>query len=119
MDKRIRAHENDRTPDRRLKIGYVSPNFWGHCQAFFTVPLFSNHDRENFEIHCYSDVKVPDATTGRLRGWANSWRNIVGMSDDKVAEMIRDDRIDILVDLNLHMAENRMLLFARKPAPCR
>jgi predicted O-linked N-acetylglucosamine transferase (SPINDLY family) len=112
-----KPHENDRTPDRRLKIGYVSPNFWGHCQAFFTVPLFSNHDRENFEIYCYSDVKVPDATTGRLRGWANVWRNIVGMSDDQAVELIRKDGIDILVDLNLHMAENRMLLFARKPAP--
>jgi protein O-GlcNAc transferase len=111
------AHENDRSPDRRLKIGYVSPNFWGHCQAFFTVPLFSNHDHGNFEIYCYSDVKVPDATTGRLRGWADSWRNIVGMNDDQVAEMIRKDRIDILVDLNLHMAENRMRLFALKPAP--
>ena len=112
-----RPHENDRSPDRRLKIGYVSPNFWGHCQAFFTVPLFSNRDRENFEIHCYSDVKIPDAMTGRLRGWADSWHNIVGMSDDQAAEMIRSDGIDILVDLNLHMSENRMLLFARKPAP--
>jgi protein O-GlcNAc transferase len=112
-----KPHENDRSPDRRLKIGYVSPNFWGHCQALFTVPLFSNHDRQNFEIHCYSDVKAPDATTGRLRGWANSWRNIVGLSDDQAAEMIRNDHIDILVDLTLHMAENRILLFARKPAP--
>jgi predicted O-linked N-acetylglucosamine transferase (SPINDLY family) len=110
-------HGNDLSPDRRLKIGYVSPNFWGHCQSFFTVPLLSNHDHRNFEIHCYSDVKGPDAMTGRLRGWADSWRNIVGVSHDQAAEMIRNDRIDILVDLTLHMAENRILLFARKPAP--
>jgi predicted O-linked N-acetylglucosamine transferase (SPINDLY family) len=62
-------------------------------------------------------VKNADEMTGRLRGWADSWRNIAGMSDDQAAEMIRGDGIDILVDLNLHMAENRMLLFARKPAP--
>lgn len=112
-----KSHENDRSPDRRLKIGYVSPNFWGHCQALFTVPLFSNHDHKNFEIYCYSDVKAPDAMTGKLRGWADHWRNIVARSDEQVADMIREDRIDILVDLTLHMAENRMLLFARKPAP--
>ncbi len=108
---------NDRSPDRRLKIGYVSPNFWGHCQAFFTAPLFSNHDHGKFEIFCYSDVKVPDAATAKIRGWADHWRSIVGMSDEAVAEMIRQDGIDILVDLTVHMAENRMLLFARKPAP--
>jgi len=108
---------NDRSPDRRLKIGYVSPNFWGHCQAFFTTPLFANHDHGKFEIFCYSDVKVPDAATAKIRGWADHWRSIVGMSDEAVAEMIRRDGIDILVDLTMHMAENRMLLFARKPAP--
>jgi predicted O-linked N-acetylglucosamine transferase (SPINDLY family) len=113
----IRPHENDRSPNRRLKIGYVSPNFWGHCQFLFTSPLFSNHRHDEFEIHCYSDVKTPDEFTARLRGWADVWRNIAGMNDDQAAELIRRDKIDILVDLTLHMAENRMLLFARKPAP--
>jgi protein O-GlcNAc transferase len=112
-----KPHENDRSPDRRLRIGYFSPNFWGHCQSFFTLPLFANHDRENFEIYCYSDVKFPDATTARLRGFANSWKNTVALTEDQIAEQIRVDRIDILVDLTLHMAENRMLVFARKRAP--
>jgi len=111
------GHPNDRSPGRRLRIGYVSPNFWGHCQALFTVPLFSRHDHQQFEIYCYSDVKSPDSFTGRLRAWADVWRSTVAMSDEQVAELIRRDQIDILVDLTLHMAENRMLLFARKPAP--
>jgi protein O-GlcNAc transferase len=113
----IKPHGNDRSPGRRLRIGYVSPNFWGHCQSLFTIPLLSNHYRENFYIYCYSDVAAPDATTVRLRSFASVWRNIVGMNDDQVAELIRKDQIDILVDLTLHMAENRILLFARKSAP--
>jgi protein O-GlcNAc transferase len=110
-------HENDRSPHRRLRIGYVSPNFWGHCQALFTVPLFANHDHRDFEIFCYSDVKSPDVLTARLRTGADVWRSIVGIDDEQAAQIIRRDRVDILVDLTLHMAENRMLLFARRPAP--
>jgi len=109
--------DRDRDPDRRLKIGYVSPNFSIHCQCLFMPALLSNHDHKQFEIFCYSDVKAPDAVTERLRGYADAWRNIAGTTDDQAAEMIRADRIDILVDLTLHMAENRILLFARKPAP--
>jgi protein O-GlcNAc transferase len=112
-----RPHTNDRLPHRRLRIGYISPNFWGHCQALFTSPLFSRHDHQEFEIYCYSDVKSPDAFTGRVRAWADVWRSTVGMTDEQLAELIRRDQIDILVDLTLHMADNRMLLFARKPAP--
>jgi predicted O-linked N-acetylglucosamine transferase (SPINDLY family) len=111
------GHPIDRSPGRRLRIGYVSPNFWGHCQALFTAPLFSRHDHRQFEIFCYSDVKSPDPFTARVRDWADVWRSTVAMSDEQLAELIRRDRIDILVDLTLHMAQNRMLLFARKPAP--
>ena len=117
LAQQIAPHPNDRTPNRKLKIGYVSPLFWEHCQALFTIPLLSHHDHQNFEIYCYSDVKTPDAATAKLRGFADAWRPIVGMTDEKSANLIRQDEIDILVDLTLHMAENRMLLFARKPAP--
>jgi predicted O-linked N-acetylglucosamine transferase (SPINDLY family) len=113
----IRKPANDRNPDRRLKIGYVSPDFYRHCQSFFTVPLLSNHDHANFEIVCYADVPKPDETTRRLRGYADEWRSTVGVSDEKVAEMIRGDGIDILVDLTMHMANGRAQVFARKPAP--
>ena len=112
----IAPHGNERIASRRLKIGYVSPNFWGHCQSLFTSPLFANHDHEEFEIYCYSDVKANDATTEKIKGYCDQWRSIVGMSDEQAAEQIRRDGIDILVDLTLHMAENRTLLFAQAGA---
>jgi predicted O-linked N-acetylglucosamine transferase (SPINDLY family) len=81
------------------------------------VPLLTNHNRQNIEIVCYSDVPKPDVVTDRLRSLAQHWRNIAGLSDDKVAELVRQDQIDILVDLTMHMEQSRPLLFARKPAP--
>jgi protein O-GlcNAc transferase len=112
-----RAHPNDRAPARRLKIGYVSPDFKDHAQANFQLPLFTAHDHGQFEIICYADVRCPDRITARLQGTADAWRNIVGLSDERVAEMVRADGIDILVDLTMHMERNRLLVFARKPAP--
>ncbi len=113
----IEPHRNDRSTQRRLKIGYVSPDFRDHCQALFTVPLFSSHDHKDFEIVCYSDVVRPDLITERLRGYVDTWRSIVGIDHERVAQSIRADGIDILVDLTMHMAHNRLLVFARKPAP--
>jgi predicted O-linked N-acetylglucosamine transferase (SPINDLY family) len=113
----IRPHKNTRDPNRRLRIGYVSPDFCSHTQAFFTVPLFAAHDSNHFEIFCYSDVAKPDSITERLRAASSTWRNTVGLADSKLADIIRSDRIDILVDLTMHMAHNRLLVFARKPAP--
>ncbi len=114
---RGRAHGNDRSPGRRLRIGYVSPDFRLHCQAFFLFPLLSSHDHEHFEIICYSDVKQPDDFTSSLMRYADQWRSIVGMDAAAVAAQIAKDRIDVLVDLTMHMADNRLLVFARKPAP--
>ncbi len=102
---------------RRLRVGYVSPDFRDHCQALFTIPLLSHHDHENFEIFCYSDVAVPDAITDRIRGCVDVWRSIVGRGDAAVAELIRSDEIDVLVDLTVHMSNHRLLVFARRAAP--
>jgi protein O-GlcNAc transferase len=113
----IRPQNNDRTPNRRLRIGYVSPDFCEHCQSLFTIPLLSNHDHREFEIFCYSAVQRPDALTARMQGYADHWCDIASMSDEKIAERIRHDKIDILVDLTMHMAASRLLVFARKPAP--
>jgi predicted O-linked N-acetylglucosamine transferase (SPINDLY family) len=113
----IRPHGNDRNPERRLRIGYVSPDFWDHVVGRNLLPLLANHDKKPFEIFAYSLVKIPDARTNQLRGFTDHWRSIVGMPDDQVADQIRADGIDILVDLALHTAKNRLLIFARKPAP--
>ena len=113
----IRTFDNDRDPDRRLRVGYLSPNFYTQAECFFVVPLLEAHDREQVEIHCYSDTKVADEVTHRLRRAAAVWRDVRGMSDQSLAEQIRADRIDVLVDLTMHMAHNRLRVFARKPAP--
>jgi predicted O-linked N-acetylglucosamine transferase (SPINDLY family) len=113
----IQPHNNHRDPDRRLRIGYVSPDFRDHVQSFFTIPLLSHHDHRECEIFCYANILRPDALTERLRGYADVWRNTVGLSDQQVADLVRGDRIDVLVDLAMHMANSRLLVFARKPAP--
>jgi len=111
------AHANDRNPVRRLKIGYVSADFREHCQALFMVPLLGHHDHAQFEIVCYSSVERPDGVTQRLSGMADVWHDVGNLDDAALAERIRADRIDVLVDLTMHMARGRPLLFARKPAP--
>ena len=114
---RSKPHENDRTPGRRLRVGYVSPHFFDHAVNFFTEPILASHDHDQFEIFCYSAVRNPDAVTLRLRSTADQWREINDIHDEEVARMIRDDQIDILVDLAGHIGRNRLLVFARKPAP--
>ncbi|WP_321957947.1 O-linked N-acetylglucosamine transferase family protein [Paraburkholderia bannensis] len=110
-------HDNDRTPQRRLRIGYVSPDFRSHCQALFMLPLLRNHDHSAFEIFCYASVAKPDAITERLMPLADVWRDVHALDDAALANLIRADRIDILVDITMHMAGHRRLLFARRPAP--
>ncbi|HSY17601.1 MAG TPA: tetratricopeptide repeat protein [Candidatus Acidoferrales bacterium] len=110
-------HANDATPGRRLRIGYVSPDLRDHPVASFFEPVLKQHNRENFEVFCYSTAKASDAVTQRLRGPASQWRDIHGVHPDKVAELIRQDGIDILVDLAGHTTDNGLLVFARKPAP--
>jgi predicted O-linked N-acetylglucosamine transferase (SPINDLY family) len=113
----IQPHLNDRDPDRRLRIGYVSPDFREHPVGRFLLPLLANHDKSQFEVFAYAQVFRSDATTERLRSHVDGWRGIVGLSDDQAADLIRQDQIDILVDLAMHTANNRLLVFARKPAP--
>ncbi|MGD1277005.1 MAG: tetratricopeptide repeat protein [Tepidisphaeraceae bacterium] len=113
----ICPHDNDPSPQRRLRIGYVSADFRFHPVGRFLAPLLAHHDHGPFEIFCYGDVQHADEMTGRLRSACDVWRDIRGGSDEQVAELIRQDRIDVLVDLSLHTGGNRLLVFARKPAP--
>ena len=111
------AHANERSAERRLKVGYVSPDFRSHSVAHFLEPLLRSHDRSVVDVHCYAEVSWPDARTERFQRLADHWVVTVGMSDEALAEHIRRDGIDILVDLAGHTAKNRLLVFARKPAP--
>ena len=112
------SYANERISNRRLKIGYVSPDFKSHSVAYFIEPVLISHNRDLFEISCYSDVSSPDDVTNRIKKYTDHWLNIIGIPDENVAELIRKARIDILVDLAGHTGgTNRILLFARKPAP--
>ena len=115
--KSILPHGNDRNPARKLRIGYVSPDFRSHSVACFIEGLLAAHDRAQAEVFCYADLAREDGTSARLRSHVEHWRSITGMSDEKVARLIRADAIDILVDLAGHTSGNRLLVFARKPAP--
>ena len=101
---------------RRIRIGYVSPDFRNHCQSLFTIPLLSHHDHAQFEIYCYAHLPHPDAISQRIAGYADVWRTTHTLNDAQLAELIASDEIDILVDLTMHMSGGRPLLFARKPA---
>ncbi|MEY9753574.1 O-linked N-acetylglucosamine transferase, SPINDLY family protein [Bradyrhizobium yuanmingense] len=110
-------HDNGRDPDRRLVLGYVSSDFNAHSAAFIFKPVLQHHDRAQFEIVCYSCSAKVDATTREFQGIADRWRDASQWSDDRLAAQIRDDRIDILIDLSGHTRGNRLGIFARKPAP--
>ena len=108
---------HDRTAWRRLRVGYVSPDFRRHTSRFYFWPLFANHDHSVVELYAYSNVKFEDGLTARFKGLFDHWRNIRAVADSDVAQMIREDRIDILVDCCNHMQDDRLGVFALKPAP--
>lgn len=111
------AHADDRDPDRRLRLGFVSPDFRFHPVSQFFEPFAAALDRDNFTLVCYADGDRRDPVTERIEALADLWRPIARLSDAALAETARSDRIDILVDLAGHTAGNRLLAFARKPAP--
>ena len=112
-----RAHNNDKNPERRLRIGYVSPDFRRHSCHFFLEPLLAHHDKTQVEVYAYAELSKEDDVTTRYKSYVEHWVPTIGMSDEALAERIRSDGIDILVDLAGHTAGNRLLTFARKPAP--
>lgn len=102
---------------RRIRVGYVSADFQQHAVSFFAAPVLAAHDLKRFEITCYSNGRKSDTVTRRLHGLVEHWRDISRMEDAAVAALVRRERIDILVDLGGHTAGNRLLVFARRPAP--
>lgn len=107
----------DRDLKRKLRIGYVSGDFWQHSVAYLLAPVLSAHDRDMFAVYCYTNAQRSDTMTDRLRSYSDGWRSILGLSDDEAAHIIQQDDIDLLVDLSGHTAGNRLSLFAKRPAP--
>lgn len=115
---RVFSHEaHQKQADRPLRIGYVSGDFGTHPVGFLLRDVSRFHDRSQFNIHCYSMMRGSDAITEVIRANADSWIDALLLSDDELAEQVNQDRIDILVDLSGHTAYNRLMTFARRPAP--
>jgi predicted O-linked N-acetylglucosamine transferase (SPINDLY family) len=110
-------HTNSPETARPLRVGYVSADLCEHPVGYFLEAVLQSHDASQVEAFCYSDGHHFDAVTERLRGLAHQWRWIGSDDHQRVAEMVRRDRIDILVDLAGHTGGHRLQVFARKPAP--
>jgi len=108
---------NEHDPDRRLRIGYVSPDFRQHSIVHFFETLLARHDRTKFDTYCYAEVAEPDAVTRRLQNLAGNWRSTVGLGDRELRRAVRADGIDILIDLAGHTGRTRLSAIAIRPAP--
>ena len=111
------SHANDPDPDRRLRIGYICPDFRGHPTSNTFEQFLRGHDRNVVEVYGYGNVARPDEFTAQLKRRFDHYSNVYGTADDALAEQIASDRIDILVEIGGHVADNRLLAMARKPAP--
>ncbi|MCC7328040.1 MAG: tetratricopeptide repeat protein [Burkholderiales bacterium] len=108
---------NSRDPQRRLRVGYVSGDFRAHPVGMLIKPVLEHHHGDNMDIHCYSNNAAADAMTEALREAAPTWHDVSSLTHDEFAELVRNHAIDILVDLSGHTNHNRLLAFARRPAP--
>jgi len=114
---RPRRHETDCDPARRIVLGYVSADFRDHSAAFSFRPVLEKHDKSRFEVICYSGHPTEDAVTASFRNVADRWRDTSQWADDRLEDCIRQDKVDILIDLSGHSSRNRLRVFAGKPAP--
>lgn len=108
--------KNSKDPDKRLKIGYVSPDYRSHPVANFLIPILDHHS-DTFEIIAYSETHQTDYITELIKSKVSRWRNTIGYMAEDCAKQIEEDEIDILIDLAGHTAGNRLDIFALKPAP--
>jgi hypothetical protein len=110
-------HENEPEPGRRLRIGYISPNFRMHGSIFFSGSIIYGHNRQNVEVYGYGNVAKFDQTNEYIKGKFDHYRNIYGLDVESLVTLIKDDKIDILVELTGHNAGNSLAALAYKPAP--
>jgi len=111
------SHENDPDPNRRLRIGYLCPDFRAHSTAYTFGQFLDGHNREAVEVYGYGNVAKPDEVTERLKGSFDHYRSVYGMDDKALVALIRRDKIDILVEIGGRVKNNRLLAMAYKPAP--
>ncbi len=111
-----REREFPNLPDaeRRLRIGYVSADFFGHAAADFVHSFLPHHDRRDYQILCYCNAALREPACDL---YGHTWRDVSALDDARLASLIEQDAIDVLVDLSGHTRGNRLLALARKPAP--
>lgn len=118
MTKFSLPHRNNRSTERRIRIGYVSADFRQHAVAHFITPVLEQHNHDQFQVFCYSSHNIEDEITRHMQTYVECWRKIFGLSHHQVAQLIHQDEIDILIDLGGHSGGyDRLLVFAMKPAP--
>ena len=110
-------HNNIPDPDRKLRIGYISPDYCAHPVLMFFDPILESHHREEVEVYGYGDIEIPDIFTEQIKNKFDQYRNICGIDDKSTADMIEQDQIDILVDLAGHTGGSRLRTLAYRPAP--
>jgi protein O-GlcNAc transferase len=108
---------NTRQPERRLTVGIVSPDFFRHVCMRFMLPLIDNLDRAEFRLVAYASVSRPDALTEYIRSRCDLWRDVFGVDGRTVADTVRSDGVDVLIDAAGHTVESRLDVFARRAAP--
>ncbi|MBC3934907.1 tetratricopeptide repeat protein [Undibacterium rugosum] len=108
---------NQRDPGKKLKVGIVSQAFYNQVCRYFLLPMMEHLDRGNIEVFAYSDPPMEDVVTEKYKACTDYWRVTNHMSDAELATQIRNDGIDILIDIGGHSTDNRLGVFARKPAP--
>ncbi len=103
--------------NRKLKLGFISADFRQHSVAYFLLPLLRSLKKDQFTIYGYADISREDNYSKLIREQMNYWRPIFALEDQTVGDLIEDDKIDVLIELGGHTANNRLLLMAQKPAP--
>ena len=111
------SHDNTPQPDRKIRVGYISGDFRTHPVAYFFEPLLDEHDRACVEVYGYSNTPRPDHVTERLKHKFDHYRHIRSLCDRDIANLIEQDKIDILIDLAGHTPGNSLTVMAHKPAP--
>jgi protein O-GlcNAc transferase len=120
MEEQLTLGPRVETIEKRIRIGFLSGDFFTHPVSFFLMPLLENFDRSKFEVNAYSSAPIQhyDKTTERLKNIVEFWHEIQDLTELELVDRIRKDEIDILIDLSGHTGRNRMLVFARRAAPC-
>ena len=116
-DRRRVFSRADNGHKRKLRIGYVSPDFRNHVVAFFFEPVLEQHDRTAFDVHCYYTNTDIDATTRRIRDLSDAWREIGHVPMQDAERIILEDRLDVIIDLAGHTAKNLLPVLAGRVAP--